>query len=128
MLGVWLIYLNPPLRLYPDPPCERGKCAEYPWKQSGGERRGHHIPQVQAKECGAIQPGEEGLAWAQSWSPPSDAFSKAKHTVVVYLIPAGKNRTRIEGGVGIWGREEIRRQISAKKEQLFNNQGNSKTG
>lgn len=63
LLGVWLIYLNPPLRLYPDPPCERGKCAEYPWKQSGGERRGHHIPQVQAKECGAIQPGEEGLAW-----------------------------------------------------------------
>ena len=71
---------------------------------------------------------KKGLPGAQSWSPPSDAFSKAKHTVVVYLIPAGKNRTRIEGDVGIWGREEIRRQISAKKEQLFNNQGNSKTG
>lgn len=114
-LGFWLIHLNSPLRLSPDPAYERrGEWTEYLWRQPCGERMGHHTQRVQAANPGAVRPGQEE---AQLWPPHSDAFSKREHTDVVYLIPEGENRTRIRGG-GL-GREVIKRQISAKKEQLF---------
>ena len=113
-LGFWLIHLNPPLRLSPDPAYERrGEWAECLWRQPCGERMGHHTPRVQAANPGAVQLGQEE---AQLWPPHWRILKKRAHRCGD-LIPEGENRTRIRGG-GL-GREVIKRQVSAKKEQLF---------
>lgn len=41
------------------PRTEKGKCAECPWRQPSGEKKGHQIPPMLATEPGAVQPGEE---------------------------------------------------------------------
>lgn len=70
----------------------------------------------------AIIPNEFRLQILELFGPDKKRPSYGLHTLMhsqkeSTQIPEGENRTRIRGGS--LGREVIKRQISAKKEQLF---------
>lgn len=112
---------------WPIPACERD--GEMPQNV----HRGSHVGEGRAitSQWFRLQDLElfslELLASVQLWPPHSDRFSKAESTDVVCFIPEGNIKTIMGSGLWerSWGREPIRRQISAEKEQLSKNQGYS---